>query len=150
MNDPFKKMAGGKIPMKKIYRTGCCLLLAGASVLASGCGESEKLIPNGIYESEKIHGYTVQMTIEDDGQFVEYIDNRPVQSGSYTKEEETYVFEGDQTTFEVSLTEEETLEFSIPSIDNSNAIILEKTGNDPDAFEEETQGISNYRTLLTE
>lgn len=136
--------------MRKTYKQALCFFFAGAVFWMAGCGKEEGRIPNGIYESEKIHGYTVQMTIEEDGRFVEYIDSRPVQEGSYTKEDEAYVFEGDQTTFEVTLTEENTLELFISSIDANYAIVLERTGSNPADFEEETQGISNYRTLLTQ
>lgn len=136
--------------MKKYQKWMLYSALAGMLAVSAGCGEKENPIPKGIYESEKIHGYTVQMVIKDEWQFVEYIDSRPVQEGTYQEDEEGYLFLGDQTEFAVQLSENGTLEFSISSIDRNQDLQLKKTGGDPKQFEEITEGISHYRTLLEE
>ena len=64
------------------------------SLLLVGC--SSNLIPplGGGYQSDFIQGYIVQMGIQpDDHTFVEYIDNREVDRGTYEeKEKGTYLF----------------------------------------------------------
>lgn len=80
----------------------------------------------GTYQSDMINGHCVQFAVKPaDNTFVEYIDCRAVNSGTYTKNEDgTYTFDGDLKNFTVTLQKDNSFDIIIAKIDDSRVITL--------------------------
>ena len=120
------------------------------SLLLVGC--SSNLIPplGGGYQSDFIQGYIVQMGIQpDDHTFVEYIDNREVDRGTYEeKEKGTYLFKSEKQEFEITLTNEDSFEIIINQLNDTKPIQLKNIDKVPIYFSTEFDDTEEYIKLL--
>ena len=120
------------------------------SLLLVGC--SSNLIPplGGSYQSDFIQGYIVQMGIQsDDHTFVEYIDNREVDRGTYEeKEKGTYLFKSKKQEFEITLTDEDSFEIIINQLNDTKPIQLKNIDKVPTYFSTEFDDTEEYIKLL--
>lgn len=76
--------------------------------LMIGCSSSIKLDLHGFYQSNMVNEYHVQMLFnKEDNNFIEYIDNREVNKGSYEDlSDNKYRVNGDIQSFEIILEED--------------------------------------------
>nr|WP_304214413.1 hypothetical protein [Fredinandcohnia onubensis] len=59
------------------------------ALILVGCASNKTPLLKGAYQSEHVNGYIVQMTFQpEDHSFVEYIDNREVDKGTYEELED--------------------------------------------------------------
>ncbi len=66
---------------KKLGRLVLSIVFA---LLLVGCASNKTPVLKGAYQSEHVNGYIVQMTFQPENHsFVEYIDNREVDKGTY-------------------------------------------------------------------
>ena len=86
--------------LKKFLGLISCLLV----FLISGCA-FVKLTLNGFYQCTTTDGYHIQMSFDkENNSFIEYIDNREVNKGTYeNKGNNTYTLIGDTQSFEIIL-----------------------------------------------
>jgi hypothetical protein len=122
------------------------------SLLLGGC--SPDLIPplGGGYQSEFIQGYIIQMGIQpDDHTFVEYIDNREVDRGTYEeKSEGVYLFKSAKQEFEVALTVEDSFEIVINQMNDKKPIELKNVDKVSIYFSTDFDDVEEYKKLLDE
>lgn len=121
-------------------------------LLLEGC--SPDLVPplGGFYQSERAEGYIVQMGIQpEDNSFVEYIENREVDRGTYEeKSDNTYLFKGEKQEFEITLSPEDSFEVVIEQINNGEAIELKNMDKTPGYISTKFDDVEKYEELLNE
>ncbi len=73
--------------MRNILKTVLSLVII---FMLVGCTSNTKPLLKGFYQTEKhVNGYVVQITIQpEDKSFIEYIDNREVDRGTYDEKTE--------------------------------------------------------------
>lgn len=132
--------------MKKILSM---LLFTGLMISLCGCQNASPVL-EGSYQSEMVNGYCVQISIErDQKKFFQYIDNRPVQEGTYEAlENGAYRFVGSRNEFEIVLSPKNTFEISIPKIKEEGPILLEQVEKVPATFGTEFDDVEKYQALL--
>ncbi|MDN6731871.1 MAG: hypothetical protein L0L39_06775, partial [Atopostipes suicloacalis] len=112
------------------------------------------LVPplGGFYQSERAEGYIVQMGIQpEDNSFVEYIENREVDRGTYEeKSDNTYLFKGEKQEFEITLSPEDSFEVVIEQINNGEAIELKNMDKTPGYISTKFDDVEKYEELLNE
>lgn len=115
---------------------------------------SSKTVPplGGSYQSERVEGYVVQMAIQpEEKTFVEYIDNREVDRGTYEeKSDDTYLFKGEKQEFEITLSPEDSFEVIIEQINGDEPIELKNIDKVPTYFPTEFDDAEEYEKLLDE
>lgn len=131
--------------LKKIL----CLISFLLIFLISGC-VSAKLTLNGFYQCTTTDGYHIQMSFDKkNNSFVEYIDNREVNKGTYEhKDDNTYTLTGDTQSFEITLNDKNYFEMIIKKINNGESIKMDYIDNTPTYFETDFNDIDKYKKLL--
>lgn len=104
----------------------------------------------GSYISERVEGCVIQIAIQpEENIFVQYIDNREVDSGVFEKQSEnTYLFKGDKQEFETTLSSEDSFEVSIAQINDCKRIELTSESKVPAYFSTEFEDVDEYEELL--
>lgn len=130
-------------------KTGFILSLI-ISLLFVGCSSDSVPPLGGGYQSEFHQGHIVQMGIQlDDNTFVEYIDNREVDRGTYEEKlNNTYLFKSDKQEFEVILTLEDSFEIFIDQINGKEPIELKNISKTPTYITTEFDDVEEYEELL--
>lgn len=92
------------------------------------CGNGNKKF-KGTYISEEINGKVIQITINsEDNSFVEYINQRKVDEGSFKeKENNVYILEGNIQNFEITLNEDNCFNIFIKKISDEEPIELKNS-----------------------
>ena len=133
--------------MKKIWLTICLI----TGFLLGGCSSHPEPILKGTYQSHS-QGleYVVQMAFQpDDNSFVEYIDNREVDRGTYERSENnTYKIKSATQNFDITLNPDDTFDISIDKINNGNSIQLNKIDDTPTYISTEFNDVEKYKELL--
>ncbi len=95
----------------------------------------------GFYQSEWIsctgtdESQILQISIWENGGFVEYITNRCVNQGSYEGiGEGKYHFDGDEIDFDIYLRENNSFEIQLAKLNNGNSIQMQNISNIPCTF----------------
>lgn len=104
----------------------------------------------GFYQAE-VNGYHIQMLIrERDGIFVEWIDNREVDRGTFKKvDTNLYSFVSDRQSFEIKLNDDNSYEIFINKLNDVNPIIMKNiTSKDHWVGFGEFDDIDKYKALL--
>ncbi|MCT4592670.1 MAG: hypothetical protein N4A57_00130 [Anaeromicrobium sp.] len=85
----------------------------------------------GFYQSE-VNGYHIQILIrEEDNSFVEWIDNREVDRGTYEKVDTSlYTIKGNKQSFELTLNDDNSFEIVINKLNNGNPISMKNISTD--------------------
>lgn len=106
----------------------------------------------GSYQSELVEEYVVQMGIQpDDKTFVEYIDNREVDRGTYEeKSDNVYLFKGEKQEFEITLSSEDSFQVIIPQLNEKEPIELKNIDKVPTYSSTEFDDVEEYEKLLDE
>lgn len=120
-------------------------------LLLVGCTLNTKPILKGVYQSEmKEIGYVVQISIQqDDSSFVEYIDNREVDRGTYEETENNgYKIKSDKQNFEIILNAKNSFEIIIKNLNNGKSIQMKNIGDTPTYFSTKFADVDKYKDLL--
>ncbi|MCY6485461.1 hypothetical protein OW763_14095 [Clostridium aestuarii] len=134
--------------MKKIIIT---VLLLAIIVILGVCTSKTKPIFKGFYQNEKdVNGYFVQISIrQDDSSFIEYIDNREVDRGTYEKaENNVYKMKSDKQNFEITLNDDNSFEIFIKKINARDPIQMKNISRTPTTFSTIFDDVDEYKTLL--
>lgn len=105
----------------------------------------------GFYQSTKnIDDYFVQISIwKDDSTFVEYIDNREVDRGTYEKvKKNVYKLKSEKQNFEITLNKGRSFEIIVKKLNGGKPIIMEKIDTVPTNFPQRFNDVDEYRSLL--
>ena len=133
--------------MKKI----CIILSLTIGLLLGGCTSNVEPLLKGSYQSniEGI-GYVILMTFQpDDNSFVEYIDNREVDRGTYQKaENNVYKIKSDTQNFEITLSAEDSFEIIIDKMNNGEPIKLYKVDDTPIYFPTNFNDVDKYKEFI--
>lgn len=133
--------------MRKIITT----LSLAIVLLFGGCSSNIEPILKGTYQSEiEGIGYVVQMTFQpEDNSYVEYIDNREVDKGTYEKaENNVYKIKSDKQNFELTLNAEDSFEIIIDKLNNGKPIKVKKIDDTPTYFSTKFDDVDKYKALL--
>ena len=136
--------------MRKIILT---VLLLAIILMHGGCTSNTKPALKGFYQSEKdINGYFVQISIQqNDNRFVEYIDNREIDRGTYEKaENNVYKIKSDKQTFEITLNDNNSFDIFIKKLNDGNPIRMKNVSDTPTTFPTIFDDVDEYKTLLDE
>jgi len=119
-------------------------------LILMGC--TPAIIPDlkGSYQSEREGvGFTLVLTFQQDDSFVEYIDNREVDRGTYEKTENNiYKIKSDKQNFEISLNAEDSFEIIISQLNNGKPIQMKNIDDTPTYFSTEFDDVDKYKALL--
>ena len=119
-------------------------------LILGGCATKAKPNLQGSYQSEHINGYTILMTFQEvEGNFVEYIDCREVDRGTYEKtKDNVFKIKSDKQNFEITLNDENSFEIFIKKINKGNAIKLKNISAIPGYFSNKYGDEDKYQDLL--
>lgn len=86
----------------------------------------------GFYQSDMIGSHIIQMLVrEEDNSFVEWIDNREVDRGTYEKlDDKSYKIKSNRQSFEIILNEDNSYEIIINKLNDGNSIIMKNITTD--------------------
>ena len=134
--------------MKKILfltiSIACLLML-------SGCRNINSVVLRGSYQSERTSdGYIVQISIySDENSFVEYIDNREVNKGTFDIiEGKKYNLVGDNQNIEINLDKNNSFEITMKKVNDGNPILMKNFGDLPIKFDSRFNDTEEYEKLL--
>lgn len=137
----------GAIIMRKIFT----ILSLAFAILLVGC--TTKAVPSlkGGYQSDREGvGYVILLSFQpDDSSFVEYIDNREVDRGTYKKiEDNLYQIKSNKQNFEVALNAKNSFNIIIKQLNNGNPILMKNIGTTPIYFKDVYNDEDKYKALL--
>lgn len=120
-------------------------------LILAGC--TPDIIPDlkGSYQSEREGvGYVLVLTFQqDDNSFVEYIDNREVDRGTFEKaENNVYTIKSDKQNFDISVNAENSFEIKISKLNNGKPIQMKNIDDTPTYFSTEFDDVDKYEALL--
>ena len=133
--------------MKKIIIS----LLLMISIVLVGCSNDTDSVLEGSYQNETVKdGHFVTLAFyPDDSSFVELIDNRKVDSGTYEKESNNvYLLKSEKQEFEIDLNKDDTFEITLDQINGGKLFQLKNTSKDPGEIATEFDDIEDYEKLL--
>lgn len=130
-------------------RKNICLISFLFIFFITGCA-SAKATLNGFYQCTTTDGYHVQLSFDKkNNSFVEYIDNREVNKGTYEhKGNHTYELTGDTQSFEITLNDKNYFEMRMKKINNGESIKMDHIANTPTYFKTDFNDIEEYKKLL--
>ncbi|WP_186673949.1 hypothetical protein [Sporosarcina sp. BP05] len=134
--------------MRKIIIT---TLVSSIILVLAGCNPQPKL--RGFYQSEKdVNGYHIQLSIQhDDKVFVEFIDNREVDKGTYEETEVgKYLMTSDKQEFTIDLNNDNSFHITLKKLNDGNPINMINIGDVPGTFSTEFDDVEEYKALLDE
>lgn len=120
-------------------------------LMLSGCRNINSVVLRGSYQSERTSdGYIVQISIySDENNFVEYIDNREVNKGTFDIiEGKKYSLVGDKQTIEINLDKNNSFEITMKKINDGNPILMKNFGDLPIKFDSRFNDTEEYEKLL--
>lgn len=135
-------MIWGDIVRKVIF-----IVISVTIIFISGCVSTDPTL-KGFYQSARVSNYHIQLSIDDDS-FVEYIDNREVDSGIYEKiEDRIYELKSSKQNFQIILDDDNSFDIIIEKLNDGKPILMKKLGNIPTTFSTEFDDVEEYRALL--
>lgn len=114
-----------------------------------GCLSSNPKL-KGFYQSE-VNGYHVQILIQKkDSRFIEWIDNREVDRGTYKKDDNNfYSMNSGKQNFKIELNDDNSFEIIIKKLNNGNPIIMKNINvEDTTISFGEWDDVDEYESLL--
>ncbi|WP_096273965.1 hypothetical protein [Paucisalibacillus globulus] len=132
--------------MKKIFIT--LTLIVG--LLLGGCTSNAEPTLEGTYQSE-LQGinYVIQMIFQpEDNSFVEYINNREVDKGTYEKINNVYKIKSELQDFEITLDSNNSFDIIIDKINDGKPIKLDNIDDTPIYNSTKFDDIEKYKELL--
>jgi len=121
--------------------------------MLSGCRNINSVVLRGFYQSERTSdGYIVQISIySDEKSFVEYIDNREVNRGTFDiLDGKKYSLVGDKQTIEINLDKNNSFEITIKKVNDGNPILLKNMSDTTTRFSTPFDDIDKYKNLIKE
>ncbi|WP_194190661.1 hypothetical protein [Clostridium chrysemydis] len=116
-----------------------------------GCIKSSSGLYRGFYQSDVTNeGYVIQMAIESDyDSFVEYIDNREVNKGTFKSEDnKEYTFKGENKDFKIQLDKDNSFEIVIDKVNEGKPIKIKNVGDTPSYYSTEFYDVDTFKDLL--
>ncbi|MDR4885948.1 hypothetical protein RGU12_00120 [Fredinandcohnia sp. QZ13] len=119
-------------------------------LLLTGCTSNKTPPLKGAYQSEHVEGYFVQMSFQPEEQsFVEYIDNREVDKGTYKElENDVYKIYSDIQEFEIKLNKDNSFDLIVKKINEGKPIKLKNIDVTPIYFGTEFDDVDEYKALI--
>lgn len=120
-------------------------------LMLSGCRNINSVVLRGSYQSERTSdGHFVQISIySNENSFVEYIDNREVNSGTFDiLEGKKYSLVGDKQTIEINLDKNNSFEITMKKVNDGNPILMKNLGDLPAKFDSRFNDTEEYEKLL--
>ena len=133
--------------MKKLILMALLMLII---FTFSACRTAEPTLM-GFYQGQQyINGYIVQISFfRDDHSFIQYIDNREVDRGSYQKvEDNIYRIQSDQQDFDIQLNKDNTFDLYIKKINNEEPIVMQNISKVPTTFGTPFDDVEEYKKLI--
>ncbi|MRH43518.1 hypothetical protein GH741_12595 [Aquibacillus halophilus] len=134
---------------KKIF--GILFVTTVLVLLLGGCASSN-IIPalKGGYQSKNVNGYIVQMSFQpDDNSFIEYIDNREVDKGTYEElRTGLYKINGDLQEFEITLNSDNSFDIIVKGLNKGQPIEMKNIDDIPVYFSTKFNDVDKYKSLL--
>lgn len=129
---------------------GTLVLAIVFALLLVGCASNKTPLLKGSYQSEHVNGYIVQMTFQpEDHSFVEYIDNREVDKGTYEElEDGLYKINGELQEFEITLNSDNSFDVVVKKINDGKTITLKNVDDTPVYIGTEFDDVDEYKSLL--
>jgi len=128
------------------------VLVVALALILTIIGCIPKTIPplRGAYQSEHVNGYIIQMTFQPrDHSFVEYIDNREVDKGTYEEiEDGLYKINGEMQELEITLKSNNSFDLIVKKLNDGNPITFKNVDATPVYIGTEFEDIEEYKTLL--
>jgi hypothetical protein len=115
------------------------------------CTFKAKPILRGGYQSDKQkNGYAVVLSFQQDkSSFVEYIDNREVDRGTYEiTKNNVYKIKSDKQNFNIKLSDDNSFKLIIKKINNGKPIQMKNVSDIPTGFLTKFDDIDEYKALL--
>lgn len=115
-----------------------------------GCIPNKTPHLKGAYQSEHVSGYIVQMTFQPaDHSFVEYINNREVDKGTYEElGDGLYKINGEVQEFEISLNSDNSFDVIVKKINDGKPITLKNVYATPVYIGTKFDDVDEYKSLL--
>lgn len=131
---------------------GMLVLAIGIGLLLVGCASNKTPVLKGTYQSEHVNGYIVQITFQpEDHSFVEYIDNREVDKGTYEElENGVYKMNGELQEFEITLNSNNSFDVVVKKINDGKPITLKNVDATPVYIGTEFDDVDEYKSLLND
>lgn len=105
----------------------------------------------GFYQSEMIGNHIIQILVrEEDNSFVEWINNREVDRGTYEKlDEKSYKINSNRQSFEIILNDDNTYEIVINKLNGGNPIIMKNITTDDHRIDfGKFEDVDVYKSIL--
>ena len=105
----------------------------------------------GFYQSGMIGSHIIQMLIrEEDNSFVEWINNREVDRGTYEKiENNSYRLNSNKQSFQITLNDDNSFEIVINKLNDRNPIIMKNVRTDDTRTSfGKFEDVDEYKSLL--
>ncbi|MEH7380273.1 hypothetical protein V7138_07310 [Bacillus sp. JJ1533] len=134
--------------MKKIV--GMFVFSISIVFVLSGCTSNITPTLQGAYQNENVDGYIVQMAFQlEEKSFVEYIDNREVDKGSYEKlENDVYKIYGELQEFEIKLNSDNTFDIIVKKLNNGKPFKMKNFDITPVYIGTEFDDVEEFKALL--
>ncbi|SEK49833.1 hypothetical protein SAMN04488700_1642 [Carnobacterium iners] len=133
--------------MKKIVIS----LLLMISIVLVGCSPDTASVLEGSYQNETVEdGHFVSLAFyPDDSSFVELIDNRKVDSGTFEKKSDNiYLVKSEKQEFEIILDKDYTFEITLDQLNDGKPFQPKNTSKDPGEIATEFDDVEEYEKLL--
>jgi hypothetical protein len=120
-------------------------------LLLGGCTSTINPTLKGSYQTEKdVNGYFIEISIQQqESSFVEYIDNREIDRGTYEKNENNvYKIKSDKQNFQVTLSAKNSFEIIIKKLNTGKPIQLKNVSVTPTYFSTIFDDVDKYKSLL--
>ena len=132
-------------------KTVFVLVVAIALILTIiGCTPKKTPTLRGAYQSEHVNGYIIQMTFQPgDHSFVEYIDNREVDNGTYKElQDGLYKINGELQELEITLNSDNSFDLVVKKLNNGKPITLKNVDTTPVYIGTKFDDVAEYKSLL--
>lgn len=126
------------------------LLIAISFILWNVFPKTNSLL-KGFYQSEMIGSHIFQMLVrEEDNSFVEWIDNREVDRGTYEKlDDKSYRIKSNRQNFEITLNDDNSFEIVISKLNDGNPFIMKNITTDDIRYSfGKFEDVDEYKSLL--
>ncbi|MFS0823176.1 hypothetical protein [Bacillus sp. 1P02SD] len=129
---------------------GKLLLTIAFVFVLTGCSSTITPPLKGAYQSEHVEGYIVQMSFQpEEKRFVEYIDNREVDKGTYEElDNDVYKIHGDIQEFDIKLKKDNSFDLIVKKINEGKPIKLKNIDVTPFYIGTEFDDVDEYKALV--